>query len=143
MIRPGLRFPLRAKLVLYGNLALSLLSGVAWFVLDRWFQVEGEFGPEKHPLQTWLIRLHGASAFLVLVGIGIVLGSHVPVAWRTRRHRRSGLVLLGSVGGLALTGYLLYYAPGPDFRQGVAWSHLGLGLALPVWVVAHVWRRKR
>ena len=143
MSRVALHFPRRAKAVLYGNIAISFATGTLWFVLHRWFSIEGEFGPEKNPLEPWLIKVHGASAFLVLIGFGYVLASHVHVGWRTRRNRVLGLALVTTFALLILTGYLLYYASGEGFREGVGWMHLALGLSLPVTLMAHIAMGKR
>lgn len=138
MSRVALHFPRRAKALLYGNIVLSFITGTCWFVLHRWFPIQGEFGPEKNPLEPWLIKMHGASAFIALVGFGYLLASHVHVAWRSRRSRLSGQAMLGNVILLILTGYLLYYAGGEGFREGVSWMHLATGLSLPVTLAVHL-----
>ncbi len=140
MKRVALHFPRWAKAVLYGNLALSFITGTLWSILNRWFPIEGEFGPQKNPLQAWLIKLHGASAFLVLIGFGYLLASHVHVGWRSGRNRFSGSSILGNVTLMIVTGYLLYYASGEGFRESVSWVHLALGLALPCTLGLHVWQ---
>ncbi len=139
MNRIALHFPRWAKAILYGNILLSLLTGSTWFALHRWGQIEGEFGPEKHPLEPWLIKIHGASAFLILIGFGYLLASHVHVGWRSRRNRVLGVTLLSTICLLIFTGYLLYYASADGFREGVSWTHLLTGLSLPVTLGLHVW----
>lgn len=143
MKRVALHFPRWAKTVLYGNLALSFATGTGWFGIHRWFQTEGEFGPEKHPIEPWLIKIHGASAFLVLIGFGYLLASHVHVGWRTHRNRVLGVSTLTNVAVMILTGYLLYYAGSETFRQQVSWMHLILGLCLPAVLALHVLLGKR
>ena len=143
MSRVVLHFPGWAKAVLYSNVLMSLATGSAWFALHRWVEIEGEFGPEKSPLEPWLMRVHGASAFLILIGFGYLLASHIHVGWRAKRNRFSGLGLVGNVLALICTGYLLYYASGESFRDGLSWTHLALGLSLPVTIALHVWRGHR
>lgn len=143
MSRVALRFPRKAKAFLYGNVLLSFCTGITWFILHRWGQVEGEFGPEKSPLEPWLIRVHGASAFIVMMGFGYLLASHVHVGWRSRRNRFMGISLTGTVTMLIVSGYLLYYSAGEDFRNAVSWVHLALGLSLPLTLGAHVWQGHR
>ena len=139
MSRVALHFPRWAKRVLYGNVALSFVTGSLWFALHRWGQVEGEFGPEKHPLEPWLIKAHGASAFLVLIGFGYLLASHVHIGWRSGKNRRAGLAVVGTILGLIFTGYLLYYAGSEGFRESVSWVHLAIGLSLPGTLGFHIW----
>lgn len=140
MNRVALHFPLWAKAVLYGNVLLSLGTGSTWFALHRWFQQEGEFGPEKSPLEPWLMRVHGASAFLILIGFGYLLASHIHIGWRSKRNRPAGIAVLSWVLLLIGSGYLLYYASGDGIRDSVGLAHLALGLSLPVTLGLHVWR---
>ncbi|MDB6074898.1 MAG: hypothetical protein JWO89_2538 [Verrucomicrobiaceae bacterium] len=139
MSRVALRFPRKAKALLYGNILLSFCTGVVWFALHRWGKVEGEFGTEFNPLEPWLLKIHGASAFLAMMGFGYLLATHVHVGWRSRRNRRLGMTLVGTVALLMLSGYLLYYSAGEDFRSAVSWVHLGLGVSLPLTLGTHVW----
>lgn len=140
MNRIALHFPRWAKTVLYSNVLLSFSTGTAWYGLHRWYEVEGEFGPEKSPLEPWLMRVHGASAFLIILGFGYLLASHVHVGWRSRRNRALGVAVVAWVLLLIGSGYLLYYASGDKFRSSVGLGHLILGLSLPVTLGAHVWR---
>ena len=57
------RIPVFYRWFLYTITAASWLTGLMFFVLSRWFMVEGEFGPEKHPWQFPILMAHGASAF--------------------------------------------------------------------------------
>jgi hypothetical protein len=138
MSRIALHFPKRAKALLYGNLLLSLASGTSWFALHRWFRVEGEFGPEPSRLEPWLMKIHGASAFLALIGFGYLLASHVHFGWRSKRNRTLGVALVSIFSALIVSGYLLYYGGGDDFRDVVGLIHLGLGLAFPCVLAGHV-----
>jgi hypothetical protein len=135
--RPALRFPRAAKVLLYGQTLFSLTTGAGWYVLDRWFQTEGDFGLEKHPWQPALLKLHGASAFLALMGFGVLLASHIPVGWRTKRNRVFGLLLLADLLLQITSGYALYYSP-PDWHEAVSCMHLWSGLSLPILILLHV-----
>lgn len=143
MSRVALHFPRKAKIILYGNVLLSLTSGTLWFALHRWGQVEGDFGPEIHPLEPWLIKIHGAAAFCALIGLGYLLATHVHVAWRTRLNRLFGISLLSVIIALGLSGYLLYYGQGEALHETTCWVHLILGLLLPVTLLLHVWKGHR
>ncbi len=136
-LRPG------SRRAVYGLCLLLLISGVAWLVLHAWLRVEGPFGPEHHPLEAWLMRLHGLLALPALLGLGALLPAHVWPAWRPRRRRGSGLVLLGACGLLALGGWGLYYVADEAARDWLSISHWGLGLALPALVLAHILGARR
>ena len=73
-----------------------------------------------------------------LVLIGTVLMTHVRFAWRARRNRISGILFLGVFGILTITGYGLYYFGNDKLRFWTSWIHLGIGLVLPLAVVAHI-----
>lgn len=138
-LRPALHFPRAAKVLLYSNLLLSLTTGLGWYVLNRWWQVEGEFGLEKHPWQPALLKVHGAAAFLALIGFGGLLASHISVGWRSKRNRLFGVLLLTDLLLQIVTGYALYYAP-EAWHETVATLHLLAGVAFPVLLGLHVWR---
>ena len=144
-MKPGPRYALmsprlgpRSRRTVYGLCLLLLITGAAWLVLHAWLRVDGPFGPEHHPLEAWLMRLHGLLALPTLLGLGALLPAHVWPAWRARRRRRSGLVLLGACGLLALGGWGLYYVADEAARGWLSISHWALGLALPALVLAHI-----
>lgn len=138
MRRIALHFPVRWRAGLGALLAWSWLTGVTFFALHRWFQVEGEFGPEKHPLEPWLIKAHGAGAFLSLMAFGYLLASHIPTGWRSKRSRKGGVALVIALSLMVLTGYGLYYLGDEEWRAATAWLHLGLGLSFPFLLVLHI-----
>jgi hypothetical protein len=144
-MKPGPRYALLgprlgplSRRAVYGLCLLLLITGAAWLVLHTWLRVEGPFGPEHHPLEVWLMRLHGLLALPALSGLGVLLPMHVWPAWRPRRRRTSGLVLLAACAVLALGGWALYYVADEMARPWVSVSHWVLGLALPALVLAHI-----
>lgn len=144
-MKPGPRYALLgprlgplSRRAVYGLCLLLLITGAAWLVLHTWLRVEGPFGPEHHPLEVWLMRLHGLLALPALLGLGVLLPMHVWPAWRPRRRRTSGLVLLAACVLLALGGWALYYVADEMARPWVSVSHWVLGLALPALVLAHI-----
>lgn len=69
--------------------------------------------------------------------VGYLAGAHILVAWRQKRNRLSGCLALAWLGGLALTGWMLYYAD-DGLRDFALLAHWWLGLGLPAVVVVHV-----
>ena len=134
----GPRLGPRSRRTVYALGLLLLGSGAAWLVLHHFVRVEGAFGPEHHPLEAWLMRLHGLLALPALIGLGALLPAHVWPAWRPRLRRTSGLSLLVACAGLALGGWALYYVADDAMRAWVSISHWGLGLALPALLLAHI-----
>jgi hypothetical protein len=121
-------------------LALLFLSGVAWTYWNDLVPSRGDF---EISAKAWAMRIHGATAMAILVLLGMLLTSHVRFAWRARRNRGNGLLFLTAFAVLAVTGYGLYYAGGESLRAWTSWIHLGVGLAVPLLVVLHVWLGKR
>lgn len=118
------------------------LSGVLWLVFHFYLRREGEWGPEPHELEPWWLRLHGAFAFLTLWTAGLLFASHMARGWATARRRVTGVLLVGWLLLLAISGYLLLYA-GDDGVWGIlSPTHWIAGLALPLAYVAHRWLRR-
>ena len=80
---------------------------------------------------------------LALILLGTLLVFHIPLAWRARRNRRTGGSLFAVLAFLIGTGYALYYSGSEGLRAWMSWSHLWVGLALPLFIALHVWRGKR
>ena len=118
--------------------ASSLCTGVLFFILNTWVMVEGDFGPEKHPWQYPTLKLHGASAFVMMLFFGALLNRHIPANWRLATGRRSGQLLTAAVTLQILTAWLLYYLADEQIRQWIAYGHLGVGLLLPCLLMVHI-----
>ena len=138
MKRLSSRFPVWARAFFSVALLVSLVSGVCWYCLGRWGEVQGEFGPEKHPWLGSLAKVHGAGAFVALISFGMILGGHVPAGWRTRLSRKSGGLTLGVVAVSILTAYGLYYNGSDEWREVLISTHLAAGLLLPWCILMHV-----
>ncbi len=89
------------------------------------------------------MKIHGAAAMAILVLVGVLLNGHVRFAWRARRNRGNGALVLSAFGILTITGYGLYYAGGERLRAWTSWIHLAVGLALPLLLILHIWLGKR
>ena len=122
------RLPLPQRILLYAVLFALLASGLVWEAL------------EPGPAASLVMRTHGALAMLVLVLVGTLLVHHVPAGWAALKNRWSGLLLLGLLGGLAASGYLLYYSGSDAVRAFASQSHLWLGLAAGLVVGLHIKR---
>jgi hypothetical protein len=141
------RTPLRLsswhRLLLYGSVAALWTTGVLWLVFHFFVEVEGEFGPQPHWLESWWLSLHGLFVFIGLLVIGPLFVLHAPRGWKTRRSRRLGVTLIALLGWLVLTGYGLYYFSDllpPDMLSTLHWI---AGLPAPLALVSHVWTGRR
>lgn len=132
------KFPKLYRRGLYALVAVSWFSGSTFFALSRWFLVDGEFGPEKHPWQFPVLMTHGAAAFLMMFAFGFILASHVPATWKLKKLRWLGILLVSVVSFQIISAYLLYYLANESVRDVVANLHAAVGFSLPVVLTIHV-----
>ncbi len=100
--------------------------------------VEGDYGLVKHPWQFPVLQTHGAAAFLMMVSFGFVLGSHLPRSWKTKKKRKTGLLLIALPSFLIISAYLLYYLSDEKVRDWVEYAHLAVGFMLPFILALHI-----
>lgn len=123
---------------MYLSLAISWLTGIAFFVLSRFVTVEGDFGPEKHPLQFPILMVHGAAAFVLMMAYGAVLMNHVSATWRLQRLRGFGITLVVVLLFQVISAYLLYYLSSDEVRGWFANLHALVGLSFPLILTIHI-----
>lgn len=122
----------------YGATAALAVSGIIWLVLHYFLAVPGEFGSPIHPLEPWMLRLHGAAAMAGLIVYGSLLPVHIRRAWSIRRNIVLGIGLVAFMLLLTVTGYLLYYAGDENARPLISATHWLVGLAVPALLVWHI-----
>lgn len=133
--RPG-RLPRWQEWSVYLTMGLLIATGVAWLLFDSFVRVAGEFGPEHHPAEHWLLIAHGVSAYAFLVIAGAMIPVHVTLGWNVRKNLKSGLTLAGTCVVLAVTALGLYYAGDELSRHWVGIIHWTMGLiVIPVLLV--------
>lgn len=143
-MRPdGLRLSGRHRTWLHGTFVVLFLSGAMWWVLQRWFQIDNGFGPQRHPAQQWLMPLHGAAAMLALVVVGTLIPLHIKRGWRAKLNRPNGILLIGFVLLLTLSGYALYYSGSEALRNNASIVHTALGLFFPAMLLWHILSGRR
>lgn len=120
------------------TLAICWGTGIAFFVLSTWVQVEGEFGPEKHFLQIPSLQVHAASAFILMLFFGALFFGHKPRVSHMQHGQRSGNYLVNSFFFLIVSAYALYYIADQTWREYIGYAHLAVGLILPVILIVHI-----
>jgi uncharacterized membrane protein YhaH (DUF805 family) len=129
-LEPGLRF------WNYAVFAMLLATGAIWLVADTLkTSAEEEFW---QAVAANLLMLHGITAMIALVVLGAVIAVHVRHSWRAGKNRMSGAVMVGANAVLVVTAWGLYYAGSDLLRTFAADVHIGVGIAWPALVVAHV-----
>lgn len=129
------------RLGLYLSVAALLLTGLPWLALH--YTLGAGAGELPHPLEAWLMRLHGFAAFAALFMLGVIAGVHVPRGWRMSarlrwaQQRGLGLLVSGLSGALALSAYAMFYLLPEAWHAPVGWAHAGLGLLLGIALPLH------
>ena len=139
-MKPRIRLARWHELLVLAVLAGLLATGVVWLVF-QYLVAPNPMG--MHPVQAWSVRIHGALAMAMLLVCGSLLPNHVSVAWRSRRNRRSGSLMLAALLGLAVTGWLLYYASSEALRDVSSLCHWIAGLLLPALLGWHLLQRHK
>jgi hypothetical protein len=129
------------RIALYAIGAGVWLTGALWLLFHYVIVHRNPFGSSSEP---WWLTLHGGFAFATIWMFGLLWGVHVPARWPGGRRRVSGALLVGSLGSLLITGYLLYYVGDEELRAVTSIAHWAVGLALPIGFLTHRqrWSRK-
>lgn len=126
-----------AQTNVYGAFFGALATGVAWYCFNRWGQLEGDFGPELHPLQSTMLKIHGATAMWCVATLGYLIARHIPSGRRQKRNRFTGYITLAWIAAIVITGWMLYYADS-SLREDAAAIHWWLGVGIGGVLIIHV-----
>lgn len=140
----GLVISRNYRRLIYAAVVLVAVTGLGWIMLD--FMLDPE--DFSDPLRLWRHRLliaHGCTAYLLLWLAGSLFPQHQWGAWKARRNRGSGTVLTSILLLLAVSGLMLYYPPGDDWRDAGSLVHQIVGGLLVFMLPLHVvlGRRRR
>jgi hypothetical protein len=122
-----------------------LVTGGAWLALH--YTVGAGAGELPHPIEAWLMRLHGLAGFAALFMLGVLAGAHIPHGWRhgnrqrRTRQRGTGIALCTLAALAVVTAWLLYYYAPDSIRPALGWMHAGIGTAMAGLAAFH--RRRR
>ncbi len=136
--RIGLKIPKIFRSILFITLGTSWVTGIIFFILRDFVTIEGEFGPQKHPMQFPILTIHGAAAFLMMIWFGSMVSAHIPMGWRIKKLRFWGICMTSAVVTQIVTAYLLYYMTSEELRIIVGYIHLTVGFLLPFMLLVHI-----
>ena len=125
-MKTGLRFSPRMNRWFYSAFGVLFLSGGLWLLAQH------------GPVGTWLLRIHGAAAMLSLIILGVMIPSHMRLAWEQRRNRVTAVVMVSLCLLLVVSGYGLYYFGGEQLRSFISALHWSAGCVLPVGLLWHM-----
>lgn len=125
--------------------ALTVVTGVGYFVTKYLFSPEDPYAVVGHPWQPFFLKAHILVSPLLLFALGLIAVQHV---WRhfvsgVRWSRRSGLTTALAVLPMVATGYLIQALTSAGWIRAMAWSHIAFGVLYGAGLVAHVWWIRR
>ncbi len=125
------------RLALHLGAWLTGLSGLGYGWLRYFKVVQGEFGPEPHPLHSLLQHAHVLAAPLLLFALGMMVRGHFAVKLRvlSREGRRTGWGLAALILPMVASGYGVQVVTDPRWRTGLAWVH---GVASILFLLAYL-----
>ena len=121
---------------LYAAFSLMFLTGLVWLVADG---LKGSTGSDVwQSIAAWLLTAHGGGAMVTLMLFGALLPIHVNRAWRGKRNRVSGTIMVALNAVLVVTSFALYYTGSEALRPWISDLHIAAGLCLPAFLVTHI-----
>jgi hypothetical protein len=136
-------YPAGFMRLLLAALGLVLLSGLLLAPTSLQMRADVSLGWQLPAAgRVGVAALHAGAGMLLMGLSGALWSVHMRAGWRRRRQRRSGGLLAGGLGLLALSALAVYYVGDEALASVVAFAHLGVGLALAL-VFGWHWRAAR
>lgn len=140
LLAERVRLGTSARRALYAVIAALVLSGLWWLGVHF---ANAVFGANENDLQrlsreATALKVHGATAFGILLALGAMGAYHVRRGWGLGRNRASGSFVVAVCALLVVTGYALYYLVTDDSRTPISILHWGLGLAFVPLLIVHI-----
>ncbi|MEP6633149.1 MAG: hypothetical protein ABJA62_02980 [Luteimonas sp.] len=137
------RLPGWIRAWVYGAGGVCAASGMLWLLFHYFFQRNGAFGLEPHPLEhAWLVA-HGTTGLVLLWVLGLIWLPHVRRGWAKPRHRLVGGAMAALMLWLGISAAGLYYLGDENWRARIAIAHWAFGLLAIVWLPLHIWLGRR
>ena len=130
------------KRTLLWTSGLLYVTGVAVWILAKWFSVDEGYGPQPSPWRPAALHAHSIAGLFFLALFGYLWSAHIEPGLKQRKKKRSGVILLACFVILFLTVPVLFYAVGETARAWTAFVHTWLGAILLAPFVFHL-RSKR
>jgi hypothetical protein len=124
------------RFAIYIAFATLFASGTASFVADQ--LKETSTGEIWQQAIAYLLMVHGGATMLTLMLLGALFPLHIGRAWRARKNRATGIVMLAFNAVLIATAFGLYYSGSEAIRPWTSNLHIAFGLALPLLLLAHI-----
>jgi cation transport ATPase len=123
------------RFAIYIACAKLFASGAVWLVAD---QMKESANGEIWQQSAYLLMVHGGAAMVTLMLLGALFPLHIGRAWRARKNRATGILMLACNAVLIATAFGLYYLGSEAIRPWASDLHIAFGLAMPLLFLAHV-----
>lgn len=118
-VRPGKMGPI-VRVCIWSALLVCAVSGL----LEYW---QTDWALSLKPLGRWPLVLHGVGGMALAIGFGLLMQSHIRAAWRMKKHRVSGGLMVSLMTLLIVSSLLLYYG-GETIHDANRQLHIWLGV---------------
>jgi hypothetical protein len=132
----ALRLDERFRYGLYAAFTVLFVTGAVWLLADTKLDLpNGDFWQD---LSAKLLAIHGGTAMLTLVMLGVLIPIHIQRAWRGRLNRFTGIAMMTLNVVLVVTAFGLYYAGSDTLRGWISDIHIAAGLVFPAIITVHI-----
>jgi hypothetical protein len=131
-----LRLKTSFRFSIYAAFTVLFLTGAGWLVADWQKAASGDEIWQQ--TAAFLLMVHGGCAMVTLMLLGELIPTHLRRAWRTRKNRVSGLVVVTLNALLIVTAFGLYYLGAETVRPWMSWIHIAAGLSLSLLIPVHI-----
>lgn len=121
--------------------ALTVLTGVAYFVVKYLMSSSDPYAVVNHPWQPYLLKAHILVSPFLLLALGMIAVDHVWQHFREgiRLSRKTALTTAVTVLPMVLTGYAIQVFTDRGWVAAMAISHIAFGALYGLGLVAHSW----
>jgi len=127
------------KFLNYSHYVITI-TGIIYYLVKNFFQVQGEWGVESHPFEVHLQHFHILSVPILLVAISMIFKDHVlkKIISKSRLMKKSGISLLVLAIIMIFSGYGIQVAMSTIVRNAMINIHLVSSLA---WIVVFLYHQ--
>ena len=135
----SMKLPKAIKRQIRNSFAGVYVAGILYWISRLFLRHSGEFGEEPHVLEKLSGPIHLTAGLFFLFTVGIIWSRHIQPNLKEKCHCKSGWLLLGFIGLLALSGVFNIYG-NLQLIQKMELVHPIIGASLLPLLVFH-WKR--
>ena len=123
------------------SIIFLLWSTGTLFLINRFFNnaLFSSLVP-RNTMQYVFIEIHAGISLISLILIGSLI-NHFFLAWKIKKSRFTGIVMIFFFAVLTITAWGLYYFSNDYLREGAVYLHSLIGLLFPILLIGHVYKK--